>query len=103
MKALESVLREEMVRLKEVAKGYEREIAKLPPGSVHEKRMKEKPYPYHVVSCKGEVRYECLGRLSPEELRELKDKIALRRKYKALLKEARLNQKHVARVFRGKK
>ena len=66
MKALESVLREEQARLKEVEKGYAREIAKLPPGSLQEKRIKEKSYPYHVVSRKGKIRCEYLGRLSSE-------------------------------------
>ncbi len=103
MKALESVLREELARLKEVGKGYEREIAKLPSGSLQSKRIKEKPYPYHVVSREGEVRYEYLGRLSSEELKQLRDKIALRKKYKGLLKEVRLNQKQVARALRAKK
>ena len=103
MKALESVLKEELARLKEVERGYAREIEKLPAGSLQEKKIKENAYPYHVVSRKGEVRYEYLGRLSPEELRQLKDKIALRKKYKVLLKEARSNQKQVARALRGKK
>ncbi len=103
MKALESVLKEEMARLKEVERGYAREIAKLPPGSLHEKRIKENSYPYHVVSRKGKVSYECLSRLSAEELKQLQDKILLRKKYKALLREARSNQKQVARALRGKK
>lgn len=103
MKALESVLREEMARLKEVEKGYARKIAKLPPGSLQEKRIKEKSYPYHVVSRKGEVHYEYLGQLSSDELGQLKDKIALRKKYKVLLKEARSNQKQIARALHGKK
>jgi len=103
MKALESVLKEELARLKEVEKGYEREISKLPSGSLQDKKIKENSYPYHVVSLKGEVRCEYLGRLSSEELKQLKDKIALRKKYKALLKEARSNQKQVARALRGKK
>lgn len=103
MKALESILREEMARLKAVEKGYEREISKLPLGSLQEKVIKERSYPYHVVSRKGKVRYEYLGRLSGAELQQLKDKIALRRKYKVLLEEARSNQKQVAKVLCAKK
>lgn len=103
MRALESVLREEQARLREVEKGYVREIAKLPPGSLQKKRIKEKSYPYHVVSRKGEVRCEYVGRLSPEELGRLQDKIVLRKKYKVLLKEARSSQKQIARALRGKK
>lgn len=103
MKALESVLREELARLKEVERGYAREIGKLPPGSLQEKKIKENAYPYYVVSRKGKVCCKYLGRLSSEELEQLKDKIALRKKYKALLKEARSNQKQVVRALRGKK
>lgn len=103
MKALDSVLKEELVRLKAVAKGYEYKISKLPQGSVQEKVIKEKPYPYHVVSRKGEVHYKYLGKLSPEDLKQLREKIALRKKYKALLHEARLNKKQVLRALRGKR
>lgn len=103
MKAIESVLKEELARLKEVERGYAREIKKLPPGSLQEKRIKEKVYPYHVVSRAGEIRYEYLGRLPPRELKRLEDEIALRKKYKALLKEAQENKKQIARALRGKK
>jgi hypothetical protein len=103
MKALESVLREELARLKEVGKGYAQEIERLPLGSLQEKKIKEISYPYHVVSRKGKVRCEYVGRLSPEELRRLKEKIALRKKYKNLLKEVHSNRKQVERALRGRK
>jgi hypothetical protein len=61
MKALESVLREELARLKEVEKGYAREIEKLPPGSLQEKKIKKNAYPYYVVSRKGKFVINILG------------------------------------------
>lgn len=103
MKALESVLKEERARLKAVAKGYWNEISKLPKGSIQGKKIKEKSYPYRVLSEKGNVRYEYLGKLSGVELKELKEKINLRKKYKILLKEVRANQKIVERALHGKK
>lgn len=103
MKPLESVLKEELARLREVEKGYAREIAKLPPGSLHEKKIKEKNYPYYVVSRRGKVQYQYLGHLSQVALQQLQDKITLRKKYKSLLKEAHAGQKQIARALRGRK
>ena len=93
MGVLKGILEEERGRLKLVEKGCLREIAKLPAGSIQIKKIKEHDYPYRVLSEKGKVRCEYLGKLSEAELKELKDKVALRKKYKLLLKDARSNQK----------
>ena len=103
MGVLKGILEEEREWLKEVEKGYFRAIAKLPEGSVQMKKIKERDYPYRVVSEKGKVRCEYLGKLPKAELKGLKDKIALRKKYQSLLKETRSNQKMIERALRGKK
>ena len=103
MSVLKGILKEEGDRLKEVEKSYLREIAKLPEGSVQIKKIKERPYPYRVLSKKGKVQTEYLGKLPEPDLKSLKEKIALRKRYQALLKEVRSNQKMVKRALRGKK
>jgi hypothetical protein len=103
MGVLRGILEEERDRLKEVEKGYLREIAKLPAGSIQIKKIKECDYPYHVSSKKGKVRCKYLGKLPDAELEELKSKIVLRKKYRSLLKDVRSNQKMVKRALRGKK
>lgn len=103
MGVLKGVLDEERGRLKLVEKGYLREIAKLPEGSIQIKKIKEHDYPYRVLSKKGKIRCEYLGKLPEAELKELKDKVALRKKYKSLLKDARSNQKMIERALRGKR
>jgi hypothetical protein len=103
MGVLRGILEEERDRLKQVEKGYLREIAKLPEGSVQIKKIKERDYPYRVRSRRGKVRCEYLGKLPEAELKVLKDKIAQRRKYQSLLKDVRANQKFVRRALRGKK
>jgi len=103
MGVLKGILEEEKARLKLVEKGYLREIAKLPEGSIQIKKIKERSYPYRVRSKRGIVRCEYLGKLPEAELKDLKDKIALRKKYQSLLKDARSNQKMVERALRGKK
>jgi hypothetical protein len=103
MGVLKGILQEERARLREVEKGYLREIEKLPEGSIQIKKIKERSYPYRVVSRKGRVRCEYLGSLPESEFRDLKEKMGWRKKYKALLKDVRKNQKMIARALRGKK
>lgn len=103
MGVLKGILEEERKRLKSVEKGYLREIAKLPEGSIQIKKIKERFYPYRVKSKEGKVRFEYLGKLPEAELKALKDKIAQRKKYRSLLKDLRANQKMVGRALRGKK
>jgi len=103
MDAFESMLKEEQARLKVVEKGYRQAISKLPEGSVQKKRIKEHSYPYLVRSKKGKVQYEYLGKLPEAEVEALKEKIAMRKKYKALLKKVKSNKQRVERALRGKK
>jgi hypothetical protein len=100
MGVLRGILKEERERLKEVEKSYLREIANLPEGSIQIKKIKERSYPYRVRSKKGKVRCEYLGKMSEAKLKELKEKIARRKKYRSLLKEARANQKMIRRALR---
>ncbi len=102
MKTMEGILKQELIRLKETEKSYVREIAKLPLGSVQEKTIKERDYPYLVSSKKSKVRYQYLGNLSEEKLKKLQEGITLRKKYQSLLKEVRRDIKRIAKILYGK-
>jgi hypothetical protein len=101
MKVLRGVLREEQERLKSAGASYVREIAKLPKGSVQQKRIKEKSYAYRAFRKGDRVVYEYLGKLEAGELRELERKIDLRRRYEEKLREVRENLRSVRRMVRG--
>ncbi len=100
MKVLKGILKEEEERLKEAEGSYECEIAKLPKGSVQLKRIKERDYPYRAYRKGERVVYEYLGDLNPEELKGVKQKIELRRRYEEKLREVRVNLKEVKRMIR---
>ncbi len=100
MKVLKGILKEEEERLKEAQGSYEREIAKLPKGSVQLKRIKEKNYPYRAYRKGKQVVFEYLGSLDSEELNGLRQKIELRQRYEKMLREVRVNLKEVKRMIR---
>ncbi len=100
MSVLKGVLKEEEARLKEARGGYEREIAKLPKGSIQLKRIKERDYAYRAYRKGRRVVYEYLGDLKPEELKNVKQKIELRRRYEANLRKVRENLREVRRMVR---
>jgi len=100
MGAMQGVLKEEYQRLKFLEKRYLQEIAKLPKGSLQEKRIKGVVYPYWVSSHQSKVRYRYVGNLSESKLKQLKEQLALRKKYQALLKDVRQNKKQIEKIIR---
>jgi len=98
MGSLQGVLKEEYARLKALEKKYIREIAKLPKGSLQEKRIKGRIYPYWVLSRRSKIHYRYLGNLPENRLRRLKEQLALKRKYMSLLKNVRQNKKQIEKI-----
>ncbi len=103
MGTVEGILKQELRRLGEAEKSYMREIGELPKGSLQEKRIKGIAYPYLVFSKKSKIFYRYLGHLSDLELNQLKENIALRKKYQKLLKEVRQNKKRIKKMVYGGK
>lgn len=97
MKGIDGVLKEELERLLQLEKSYLREIKALPKGSIQQKKIKNKQYPYLVCRDGSDVVSEYVGKLPKQEIEKLKSDIEQRRKYEGLLREVRRN------VFRLKK
>ena len=98
---MEGILKQELARLKETEKSYVREIKKLPRGSLQVKRIKSRPYLYLVSSKNSKLGYRYLGNMPEEELQKLKEDIALRKKYRGLLKEVRQDIKRITKITHG--
>ncbi len=101
MGSVKGVLKEEYKRLESLEKNYLRELAKLPRGSLQQKRIKGAVYPYLVSSHQSKIRYRYLGNLPENELKKLQEQLALRKKYQALLKDVRKNKKQISRIVHG--
>lgn len=103
MESIDGVLKEEVRRLQAAQHSYVREIAKLPKGSVQMKKIKGIRYPYLVFRKGKKVIYQYVGYLSERDVKNLEERIDLRRRYEKQLREMRYNQKRIKRMLRGRK
>jgi len=102
MKVLKGVLKEELANSLGMQKNYERELAKLPQGSLVKKTIKGRYY-YYLVSRKGgKVVFAYKGKVSDEEIREYKKAKEYRAKYRKLLSETKKQIKFLRSTLRGK-
>ena len=100
---MEGILKQELLRLKETVKSYEKEIAKLPRGTLQRKRIKGIDYLYLVSSKNSKLSYKCVSGLPEVELKKLKESVVLRKKYQTLLKEVRQDIKRINKILHGKR
>ena len=103
MKTMEGILKQELARLRETEKGYIREIAKLPRGTLQKKQIKGKSYLYLVSSKNSNLSYKCVSNLPEEELKKLRGAIVLRKKYQDLLRGVRQDIARITKIVYGKK
>lgn len=96
---LPNIKKEELERLREAGKSYQRELKRLPRGSIQRKKIGKAMYPYLVFRQGKRVVSQYLGRLSSEELARLRDGIQLRRRYERLLRDVRQNATHVEKMI----
>ena len=104
MKVIKSMLEEELANSLAMKKSYERELAKLPKGSLVKKNVKGHEYYYLVVREKGKVIFIYKGKnVSGEEIQKYKQAKEYRAKYRKLLSEVKKQVKFLRSALRGKK
>ena len=85
-------------------KDYEKELAKLPKGSLIKKNVKGYEYYYLVVREKGKVKFTYKGKeVSDKEIQKYKQAKEYRAKYRKLLSEVKKQIKFLRSTLRGKK
>ena len=99
MVSIESILQEELQRLREAEQSYRREIRALPKGSIQNKRIKGIVYPYLAFRKGKRVVSRYLGNLLKEELERLRQGIALRRQQEQMLLQVRKNMFRIKRMI----
>jgi hypothetical protein len=100
MKILNSVLSEELDRLNKLKKNYEKQIAKLPKGSLVRKNIKGNIYYYLNYRQKKKKIFKYIGKLSGKELENLLDKIEERRKLEKLNKPFKKDVKKLEKMIK---
>ena len=101
MSALKGVLKEELVNSLRMKKIYERELIKLPKGSLVKSRRKKYKYYYLVLRENGKVRLIYKGKLSNSEVKKYKEIKESRIKYQKLLLQVKRQIKFLEKVLKN--
>jgi len=102
MGAIKSVLKEELANSLQMQQNYERELKRLPKGSLIKKKVKEHEYYYLVLREKSKVKFVYRGKVSEGEIKKFKEAKELRAKYRNLRSQVKKQVRFLRRVLRGK-
>ena len=100
MKILNGVLNEELDRLNKLKKNYEKQIAKLPKGSLIKKNIKGNIYYYLNYRQEKKKIFKYIGKLPGKELENLFAKIEERRKLEKLNKQVKKDIKKLEKMIK---
>jgi hypothetical protein len=102
MKVIKGVLKEELVNSLRMKKSYERELTRLPKGSLVKKTIKGRRYYYLVSRNKGKVKFVYKGKSSPQEIEKYRQAKYYRAKYRKQLSEVKKQIRFLRSALRGK-
>ena len=103
MPVIKGVLREELENSLRMKEDYERELAKLPEGSLIKKKIRGHEYYYLVLRKSGEVKFIYKGKnVSEAELKKYKEAKEYRGKYRKSLSQVKKQIKFLRSALRGK-
>lgn len=99
-KIVKSILQEELERMKSLGKRYAKEISQLPPGYLLKRQRKNKSYYYLSYREEGKIKQSYLGKLSPEEIKDFKGKIKIKKQFRRQLKETKDHIKYLEKLLK---
>jgi len=102
MGVIKGVLKEELENSLRMKSGYERELAKLPKGSLIKKRIKGNDYYYLLLRERGKVKFIYKGKVTEKEIRRYKQVKEYRAKYRKLLSQVKKQIRFLRSTLRGK-
>ena len=100
---IKSILKEELTNSLRMKKRYERELAKLPKGSLVKRNIKGHEYYYLVYRENGKFKSVYKGKSVPDkELKKYQEAKNLRSKYRRALSQLKKQIRYLRGVLRGK-
>ena len=102
MGVIKGVLREELENSLRMKGHYERELAKLPKGSLIKKRIKGREYYYVVLRQNGKVKFIYKARIGKDEKDKYIKAKEYRAKYRKLLSQVKRQIRFLRGALRGK-
>ena len=103
MGIIKGALKEELQNSLRMKKSYERELAKLPQGSLIKKKIKGRYYYYLLLRKDGKVKFIYKGKnVSADEIKKYKEAKVYRGKYRKLLSQVKKQIRFLRSSLRGK-
>jgi hypothetical protein len=102
MRVLKGMLKEELGNSVRMQKSYERELTRLPKGSLVKKTIRGHEYYYLVMREKGKVKFIYKGKSPDNEAKKYMEAKKYRAKYRRLLSETKKQIKFLRSALRGK-
>ncbi|MGH7197883.1 MAG: hypothetical protein ACREH5_03985 [Candidatus Omnitrophota bacterium] len=102
MAVIKGVLKEELANSLRMQRSYDRELSKLPKGTLVKKLIKGRPYYYFAFREGEKVRFIYKGKLSSASIEKYKKAAEYRAKYRKLLSRVRKQVKFLRSRLRGK-
>lgn len=101
--AIKDILREELANSIRMKKRYEKELSKLPRGSLQKKNIKGNEY-YYIAYREGKkVKYEYAGKnVSKKMIKKYERAKVLRAKYRKFISQLKKQIKYLKGAVRGK-
>ena len=102
MAAIKGVMREELENSIQMKKDYERELAKLPRGSLVKRNIKGHDYYYLLMREDGKVKSVYKGKVSEDIIKKYMEAKEYRAKYRKLLSQVKKQIRFLKGALRGK-
>ena len=102
MGVIKGALKEELNNSLQMKRSFERELAKLPKGSLIKKKIKGHEYYYLLLRQNGKVKFIYKGKLSDDEVKKFKEVKEYRAKYRKSLSKIKKQIKFLRSALRGK-
>lgn len=102
MGVIKGILKEELENSIRMKSNYEKELLKLPKGSLIKKKIKGHEYFYLVFRENGKVKFIYKGKVSGKEIKRYKEAKEYRAKYRKLLSQIKKQIKFLRSALRGK-
>ena len=99
---IKGMLREELENSLEMQKNYERELEKLPRGSLVRRVIRGREYFYLIFREAGQFRSIYRGKVSAEEIEKYRHAKEFRAKYRHLLSRVKKEVRFMRSALRGK-
>jgi hypothetical protein len=102
MGVIKGVLQEELDNSLRMKNDYERELAKLPKGSLIKKTIKGHEYYYLLLREEGKVKFIYKGKVSEQEIKKYQEIKKNRANYRKLLSQVKKQIRFLRSTLRGK-